>query len=37
VVSVNRLIELADAGLYELDTQLQDTGTEANKITTLKK
>ena len=37
VVSVNMLIELADAGLYELDTQLQDTGTEANKITTLTK
>ena len=37
VVSVNRLIELADAGLYELDTELQNTGTEDNKITTLKK
>ena len=35
VISINRLVELADAGQYELDTEVRPTGTD--NITTIKK
>ena len=35
VISINRLVELAEAGQYELDTEVRPTGTD--NITTIKK
>tara|TARA_B100000941_G_C28463816_1_gene532299 strand:+ start:683 stop:952 length:270 start_codon:yes stop_codon:yes gene_type:complete len=36
VVSINRLVELADAGLYDLDTNIREKSENSKKITNLK-
>ena len=36
IISINRLVELSEKGLYELDDEVRPAGTEAKKIHTLK-
>ena len=36
IISINRLVELAEKGLYELDEEVRPTETDAKKIHTLK-
>tara|TARA_Y100001972_G_scaffold118085_1_gene157802 strand:- start:228 stop:497 length:270 start_codon:yes stop_codon:yes gene_type:complete len=36
VVSINRLVELADAGLYDMDTNIREKSENSKKVTNLK-
>ena len=36
VVSINRLVELADAGLYDMDTNIRDKSENSKEVTNLK-
>ena len=36
VVSINRLVELADAGLYDVDTNIREKSENSKKVTNLK-
>ena len=36
VISINRLVELADAGLYDMDTNIREKSENSKKVTNLK-